>query len=73
MLCRDNADGAAWGAKAVAAAEALGDRDILAFGLNMVGTSNMMAGRIDEGVVDLLRSLEIARADDRELRVQLAL
>ena len=57
----------------MAAAEALGDRDILAFGLNMVGTSHMMAGRIDEGVDDLLRSLEIARADGLELRIQLAL
>ena len=50
MLNRDNADGVAWGEKAVAAAESLGDDDTLAYGLNMVGTSFVMAGEIERGV-----------------------
>ena len=69
MLNRDNADGVAWGEKAVAAAESLGDDDTLAYGLNMVGTSLVMAGEIERGVPLLQRSLEIARAAGLEVRV----
>jgi DNA-binding CsgD family transcriptional regulator/tetratricopeptide (TPR) repeat protein len=73
MLSRDNADGVVWGQKAVAAAEALGDRDTLAFGLNMVGTSHLMAGEIDLGTGFLLRSLDVARSHDVPFRVSSAL
>ncbi len=73
MLSRDNDDGVRWGEKAVAAAEAHGDRDIQSFGLNMVGASHVMAGRIDRGIAELLRSLEIAREEGLEVRIKLAL
>ena len=47
-------------------------RDRSRSALNMVGTSYIMAGEIDDGLDDLLRSLEIARADDqRRLRSML--
>jgi DNA-binding CsgD family transcriptional regulator/tetratricopeptide (TPR) repeat protein len=73
MLARDNAAGVAWGEKAVAAAEGLDDPDILSFGLNMVGTSYLMAGETDRGLDFLLRSLRIAQEEGLELRVYLAL
>jgi DNA-binding CsgD family transcriptional regulator/tetratricopeptide (TPR) repeat protein len=69
MLNRDNLDGVAWGEKAVAVAEAVGDRDTQAFGLNTIGTSYVMAGEIERGIEYLLRSLEIGRQDDLELRI----
>ncbi len=62
MLSRDNEEGVAWGRKAVAAARAAGDLEVEAYGLNMVGTSLLMAGRIDEGVRELERSLALAGA-----------
>lgn len=73
MLSRDNADGVAWGERAVAAAEQVGDRDVLSFGLNTIGTSYVMAGEIDRGVEHLLRSLDVARADRLEFRIGSAL
>ena len=73
MLNRDNADGVAWGTKAVEAAEALGDRETVAYGLNMIGTSHMMAGEIDVGIEYLMRSLDVAREEGLELRVAIAL
>lgn len=73
MLSRDNSDGVMWGEKAVALATELGDRDTIAFGLNMVGTSHVMAGEIDRGVGYLRRSLALARADGMEHRIASAL
>jgi DNA-binding CsgD family transcriptional regulator/tetratricopeptide (TPR) repeat protein len=73
MLDRDNADGVFWGEKAVAAADALGDRETLSFGLNMIGTSLVMAGEVEQGVDHLLRSLDVARSDGLELRIGSAL
>jgi len=73
MLGRDNAEGVEWGEKAVAAATALGDRDILAYGLNMVGTSHLMAGEIEHGIVDLQRSLDVSREEGLEVRIASAL
>ncbi len=67
MLSRDNDEGVSWGRKSVAAAIAVGDREVEAYGLNMVGTSLIMAGRFDEGVKELERSLAIA--GERELEV----
>ena len=69
MLSRDNADGVAWGQKAVELAAAFDDRDTLAFGLNMVGTSYVMAGEVERGIDHLLQSLEVARGDGNELRI----
>jgi DNA-binding CsgD family transcriptional regulator len=73
MLSRDNDAGVLWGEKAVALAEQIGDPDTLSFGLNMVGTSHVMAGRIELGVDYLLRSLETAREAGEEPRVSSAL
>jgi DNA-binding CsgD family transcriptional regulator len=61
MLSRDNAEGVAWGKRAVAVAEGLGDMEMLAYGLNSLGTSLVMAGEIEPGIDELLRSLAIAR------------
>ena len=73
MLDRDNADGVAWGEKAIEAAEAVGDRDALSFGLNMTGTSHVMAGELDRGIGLLLDSLEVARSEESEPRISSAL
>jgi DNA-binding CsgD family transcriptional regulator/tetratricopeptide (TPR) repeat protein len=67
MLSRDNDAGVAWGRKAVAAAIEAGDREVEAYGLNMAGTSLLMAGRIDEGVRELERSLAIAGEEGHEV------
>ena len=67
MLSRDNDEGVAWGRRAVAAAAGIGDREVESYGLNMAGTSLLMAGRIDEGVRDLERSLEIAGEEGNEV------
>jgi DNA-binding CsgD family transcriptional regulator len=61
MVNRDNADGVGWGEKAVALAERFGDVETLAYGLNSVGTSHLMAGETEEGIAYLVRSLEVAR------------
>ena len=61
MLSRDNAEGVAWGERAVAVAEGLGDMEMLAYGLNSLGTSLVMGGEIEPGIHHLLRSLAIAR------------
>jgi DNA-binding CsgD family transcriptional regulator len=61
MIDRDNAEGVAWGKKAVALAEEVGDLETLAYGLNSVGTSLVMAGEIEPGIAHLLQSLEVAR------------
>jgi DNA-binding CsgD family transcriptional regulator/tetratricopeptide (TPR) repeat protein len=73
MLARDNADGVAWGERAVAAARAQDDPDVLSFGLNMVGTSYVMAGEIEHGIASLLESLEVARREGLEVRIVSAL
>ena len=73
MLNRDNADGVLWGERALAAAEELDDEEGRSFALNMIGTSHLMAGEIDRGVEFLLRSLELARAQDNEVRINSAL
>ena len=73
MLSRDNADGVVWGQRALAAAERLGDDEGRSFALNMIGTSHLMAGETERGVEFLLRSLELARAQDNEVRINSAL
>ena len=73
MLSRDNADGVAWGRRALAVAERLGDEEGRSFALNVIGTSHLMAGDIDRGVDFLLRSLDLARAQDNESRTNSAL
>lgn len=60
MLSRDNADGVAWGERALGIALQLGDLDTQAMALNMIGTSQLMAGAIEPGCEYLRRSLELA-------------
>lgn len=69
MISRDNAEGAAWAAKAIAAARQLDDADLLAYALNMHGVSHVMAGEVERGVGDLRESLEVARRNGLEVRV----
>ena len=64
MLNRDNADGVAWGTRGAELAERFGDLDTLAYALNMIGTSHVMAGEIDTGIDHLLDSLGVAREHD---------
>jgi DNA-binding CsgD family transcriptional regulator/tetratricopeptide (TPR) repeat protein len=73
MLGRDNAEGVAWGEKAVALARELGATETLAFGLNMIGTSKVMAGEIEPGIGYLEESLELGRRHDLEARIGSAL
>lgn len=73
MLNRDNATGVLWGERALAAAERLGDDDGISYALNMIGCSYVMAGEIDRGVEYLLRSLDLARSHEHELRISSAL
>jgi DNA-binding CsgD family transcriptional regulator/tetratricopeptide (TPR) repeat protein len=73
MLSRDNADGVTWGERAVALARDLGDGETLSFGLNMIGTSYVMAGETERGLERLLESLELAREGGLELRIASAL
>jgi DNA-binding CsgD family transcriptional regulator len=73
MLNRDNAHGVVWGERALAAADRLDDEEGRSFALNVIGTSRLMAGEIDRGVEFLLRSLELARTQDNEVRINSAL
>ena len=73
MLSRDNADGVVWGERALAAAERVDDAETRSFALNVIGTSRLMAGEIKPGVASLLRSLELARELDSEVRINSAL
>ncbi len=57
----------------MAAAVALGDREVEAYGLNMLGTSLLMSGDTGGGVRRLLESLHIARAEKNEVFVMSAL
>jgi DNA-binding CsgD family transcriptional regulator/tetratricopeptide (TPR) repeat protein len=66
MLSRDNAEGVAWGRRSAAAAAEVGDTEVEAYALNMIGTSLIMAGEIDAGVTELLRSLELATGTSNE-------
>ena len=69
MLNRDNADGVAWGEKALALAERFEDAELRAHALNLIGTSYLMAGEIARGTSFLEQSLELSLADRLEFRV----
>jgi len=69
MLNRDNTDGVEWGRRAITLARELDDPDTLSFGLNMVGTSQVMAGETEVGVDHLLQSLAVAEEHDLESRI----
>jgi DNA-binding CsgD family transcriptional regulator len=61
MLARDSDDAVAWGERAIALAERLGEDEILIHALNNVGTARYQAGDL-EGRVALERSLDLALA-----------
>jgi DNA-binding CsgD family transcriptional regulator/tetratricopeptide (TPR) repeat protein len=69
MLNRDTAEGVAWGEKELALAERFEDRDTVSHGLNMIGTSYVMAGEIERGIDLLRRSIDAGREHDLEYRV----
>ncbi len=61
MLARDNAEGVAWGSRAVEVAERYGDDETRVYALSLVGTSHLMAGDVEIGVDFLERSIAFAR------------
>jgi DNA-binding CsgD family transcriptional regulator/tetratricopeptide (TPR) repeat protein len=69
MLNRDNAEGVAWGEKALALSERLDDREGVSSALNLIGSSYVMAGEIERGIDVLRRSIEVARENQLEYRV----
>jgi DNA-binding CsgD family transcriptional regulator/tetratricopeptide (TPR) repeat protein len=69
MLGRDNYDGVFWGGKAETLAEETGDHDTRALGLNLIGTSYVMAGEIERGIDYLLRSIDVAKQSGIQYRV----
>jgi predicted ATPase/DNA-binding CsgD family transcriptional regulator len=73
MISRDNDEGVAWGRRALGVAERFGDVPTIALALNMIGTSHVMAGRIEHGVAMLLRSMEVAADEGLEVGEYLAL
>ena len=60
MLSRDNAEGVAWGRRALELAQRHGDVENEIFALNMVGTSHLMAGEIELGCEHILESRDLA-------------
>ena len=73
MISRDNDAGVEWGEKALAVATRFDDVRTVAYALDMIGTSHVMAGRIELGVETLERALEVARRDGLEFDEYLAL
>lgn len=69
MLNRDNAEGVAWGEKALALSERLDNRETVSNALNLIGTSHVMAGEIERGIDALGRSIQVARENELEYRV----
>jgi DNA-binding CsgD family transcriptional regulator len=72
MLSRDTADAVAWGERAIALAERLGETEILAHALNNVGTAKLNV-EDEDGRVLLERSLALARRHGYEDHVSRAL
>ncbi len=62
MLAKDDAAALHWGARAVAMAQEIGDREVLSHALNNVGTTLLTRGDVAEGTARLQQSLDIARA-----------
>jgi DNA-binding CsgD family transcriptional regulator/tetratricopeptide (TPR) repeat protein len=72
MLNRDNAEGVAWGQRALAIAERLGDDDTKEMALNLIGTSHLMSGEIALGSEYLERSRALAALRGNHFRVAAA-
>jgi DNA-binding CsgD family transcriptional regulator/tetratricopeptide (TPR) repeat protein len=60
MLGRDNDEGVRWGERGLALAVEIEDPEIRALALNTIGTSHVMAGRIERGGELLQQSLDVA-------------
>lgn len=73
MLSRDNADGVRWGERALELARRMDDEDTIAYALNMIGTSHLMAGRIESGRRYLYESRDYAAEHGLHFRVAGAL
>jgi DNA-binding CsgD family transcriptional regulator/tetratricopeptide (TPR) repeat protein len=69
MLDRDNAEGVAWGTKALELSDRFDDPELRAHALNLIGTSYLMAGAIDPGTRFLEESLALSLERGLELRV----
>ncbi len=69
MLSRDNSEGVRWGERGLELAREVGDADIEASALTVIGTSYVMAGEIETGRPYLQRSLAVAARHDLHQRV----
>ncbi|HYI73680.1 MAG TPA: AAA family ATPase [Gaiellaceae bacterium] len=69
MLSRDNDEGVRWGERGLELASGVNDVDIQASALNVIGTSHLMAGDIEQGRHYLQRSLDVAVEHGLHLRV----
>ena len=69
MLSRDNDEGVRWGERGLELASVVDDVDTQAFALNVIGTSHLMAGEIEQGRHYLQRSLDLAVEHGLHLRV----
>ena len=72
MLSRDNDEGVRWGERGLALAVEVEDPEIHAFALNAIGTSHVMAGRIEQGREYLQRSLDVSLEQGLHSRVAAA-
>ena len=61
---RHAAEALAWGERALAMGEALGDQQVISHALNNIGVALGATGRLDEGIAHLERSLAVALAAD---------
>jgi DNA-binding CsgD family transcriptional regulator len=69
MLSRDTDDGVRWGERGLALAVEVGDSETRASALNTIGTSHLMAGRIERGREYLQQSLDLALGHGLQPRV----
>jgi DNA-binding CsgD family transcriptional regulator/tetratricopeptide (TPR) repeat protein len=72
MLSRDNDEGVRWGERSLALAVEVEDPEIHAFALNAIGTSHVMAGRIEQGREFLHGSLDVSLEHGLHSRVAAA-
>ena len=72
MLARDNDEGVEWGERSLAVAEQFDDVEARAQALNLIGTSHLMAARIEEGREFLLQSLDLSREHRDHVHIALA-
>ena len=69
MLAANNAGAVEWGERGLAVARRIGEREVEMHALNNIGTALVQAGDVVEGERLLIRSLDLARADDEHAHV----